>query len=275
VLSNHFIYDVIKILLTSDDHDLVMNKLVELKTNFKTYGKECFVLERMLNKDPEKYTTPEGSPQVLLALKINEHIRKNNLKMPLFKKNDIISYIMGHDGAFLPTENLEINYEYYLEQQFLTPFFRLVGVLKSFNVDAVRRLFNIQKRVVSSLRITTPCCSNPQSQTNFCGTCGAEIDKNFLRNQAIKNLREEIELLYERKAVCPSCDNEQGLFLNCFNCNSSIPRKTRNKEFDDFLNSYRNTFPGFEIDKITRMSEYRTVNLLLYFKDEIERCLKK
>ncbi|ELA46508.1 DNA polymerase (pol2) [Vavraia culicis subsp. floridensis] len=275
MLSNQFIYDVIWILLTSSDHNLVMKRLIELKTNLKTYGKENFVLERMLNKDPEKYTTPEGSPQVQLALRINEHITKNNLKMPLYKKNDIISYVMGHDGAFLPTESLEINYEYYLEQQFLTPFFRLVGVLKNFNVDAVRRLFNIQKRVVSSLRITTPCCNTPQSQTAFCNTCNAEIDKNFLRNQAIDNLRAEIELLYERKVMCPNCDNEQGLFLNCFNCGSNIPRKTRNKEFDDFLDDCRGTFPSFEIDEITKMSEYRTVNLFLYFREEIERSFTK
>lgn len=269
--SNEFIYDIVEILLTFNDYNLIMEKIIELKTNYKTYSREDFVLERVLGKDPEKYASPEGSPQVLLALRINEHIKKNNIKMNLYKKNDMISYIMGHDGAFLPTKKLEINYQYYLDQQFLSPFFRIISVLSNFKIEAVKRLFNIQKRVVSALRIVTPCCRSAQSQTNFCNTCSTEIDKSFLRNQTLKNLREEVELLYERNVVCPCCDNEQNLHFNCFNCNAKIPRKTRNKEFDDFLESVKKTIPDFKIDEITRMSGYRTVNLLLYFEEEINR----
>lgn len=275
VLSNQFIYDIISIILTSGDQKKIIEKIIDIKNNLKTYDKENFVLQRILGKDPEKYTSPAGSPHILLALRVNERIRKKQLKTPLFKKNDVISYLIGRNGAFLPSENFEIDFDYYVKQQILSPLFKITNVLGNFNVDAIRKLFNIQKAVSSHMHITTPCCETVQLQTSTCNTCNKPIDKNFLHNKAMKMLREEIELLYEREFVCDICDNKQYVCLNCFNCGAILSYTARNKEFDNFLEKYKTTFPDFDVDDIAKMSGYRQIDLSMYFLEEINRCRRR
>lgn len=303
-LSNNFISEIINIILRHDENNLeegsdeeketlfnkIMKKLVDLKSDIKKYPTSHFILERLLAKPPEKYKAPQGSAHVMLALRINSLTRSKNSahntlnkenipdknKNLIFKKNDIISYIIGENNeAFLPNEITSVNHDYYISNQILAPLMRILGVLPRFNIDPIRKLFGVEIRnkPVGSFRICTDCCKNEQSNTSQCMKCGENISKDWLETEIRAKIIEKVDILYERKYVCSDCDHQQQIRLRCFNCNSGnlifegIDKK--NKDFDQFISDTQAQTNSEYVDKIIQLSEYRIVDLSLYFPDEI------
>ncbi|KRH93685.1 DNA polymerase (pol2) [Pseudoloma neurophilia] len=271
--------------------DKIMSKLVHLKTTIKTLPQKEFIIERLLSKPPENYKAPQGCAHVMLALRINElhktgQQEKNSKttdkeKIGPFKKNDIISYIIGEDkDAYLPSEITKINYEYYLKNQIITPLFRILGVLRGLNIDPIRKLFGfeITTRSTSNFKIITPCCKNEQTNTLECLKCFKKIDENWLEKEIYKKVTEKVEILYERNFICNECDHQQQIRLKCFNCNSAnliidgLDKK--NQDFDQFLEDVYSQTHNPLIERLMGLSEYRTVDLSLYFADEITRAVQ-
>lgn len=268
----------------------IMKKMVDLKSNMKKYPLSNFILERLLTKHPEKYKAPQGCAHVMLALRINEHIKtkknvtseKENVtdrtRNTPFKKNDIISYVIGDNGdAYLPTESINLNYDYYITNQILGPLMRILGVLSGFNIDPIRKLFGIEikNKVTGNFRMKTNCCKNEQSNILECMKCGEKIENTWLEKEIQGRVIEKVEILYERNFVCSECDHKQQIRLRCFNCNSvnlifeGVEKK--NKEFDLFLADTLSQTGSKFIEQIMENSEYRVVDLGLYFNEEIAR----
>lgn len=310
-LSNDFITGIIECILRHSDNenikshsdneeekslnDKLIQKLVDLKINLKKYPIDYFVMEKLLAKQPENYKAPQGCAHVMLALKVNEflvkkrnnpetkeNIQSNNHefreyrgKLSTFKKNDIISFFIGNNNeAFLPSEKMSINYDFYLKHQLLGPFFKIIAVVGGINIDSARKLFNISidSKFDCKLRIITNCCNNEQTRMYDCLKCNQLIDTIWLKNEVYKQLIERINVLYERVFICGECDHKQEIRLRCFNCNSSNNildnMEKKNKDFDTFLEEASKVL-GNSFDSILRLSEYRTVNLIDYFEKEI------
>ncbi|EPR80035.1 DNA-directed DNA polymerase alpha [Spraguea lophii 42_110] len=268
-------------IIKTNGHDMILskiyNKLTDLKDNIRTYHINDFIIDATLSRNPENYKTPEALPHVHLALKLKEKGYK-------YKKGDIVSYVVGESQkntnitqkAYLASDNVPLDYNYYIENQILNPLYRILNYFENINFEKINSIFGIEKKKVitpHNVTLLTPCCENVQKPGWYCLKCKNKIEKGFFIKKVYEMVRKEISLLYNPKNYCSTCEIERtGIVPYCLDCNTKLTFTAKNKEFDEFLNSIEDSFRELELEEIKnyineiyKKSGYRVINLKKYF----------
>lgn len=255
-------------------------------TSLERHPVGYFTVHSALSKAPSAYGR-SPPPHVALALRL-AHENKMH-----YQADDVVPFVVGTGTgpvgtrSFHPTEHFAVDYEFYVRHQILPPLVRLLGHWDPAAASHVELIFGQPRAaapVARGVTFVAECCSAavPPSPTLVCSGCGAAVRPGFYTERVSAMLAQCCTALYTAPATCSACRAEHPNHAQvCGLCGSPTVLRSANADFDEALANLEASFAPIEIPAVhalirlhSGVSAHRTVDLSVFFRDEIARSNK-
>jgi len=260
---------VIRALLYSETpEEEILGQMSAVRENIKLPNREKFVMRRRIAKNPEEYgeTQALSLPQVALALRLKKEQQID------VQGGDILSFVMalahGRSRPETVYEKGEIDTEYYVKMQILSPVLRMVEHFPAISAQKIKTALGVKlsrseenegsafgtegaaagggdprhfshakaaekpKLEIPTLHIAPPCCKVEQEISFACLACGKAHSNEFLEDALRFCLGRSVCDLYSLKRRCGACDAECQYMPVCLKC--AGPTEWRSDRSGDF-----------------------------------------